>query len=108
VSQENVEIVRSIFELALRKRDLDAALPLFAEDALVDWSDSRAPYSGVYRGVAAIRRAFEGWQDAWDEWETKIVGSTEVDAETVVVAPTSPPVGAAAGSPSGPAAPGCG
>lgn len=86
MSQENVEIVRSIFELALRKRDLDAALPLFAEDALVDWSDSRAPYSGVYRGVAEIRRAFEGWQEAWDEWETKIVGSTEVDAETVVVA----------------------
>jgi ketosteroid isomerase-like protein len=49
MSQENVEIVRRSIE-AWNRRDLGAFLALFHPDAEMDWSRSRAPFKGVYRG----------------------------------------------------------
>ena len=85
MSQENVEIVRKVLDLAFVRRDFDAALRLFDAEGVVDWTDSRAPYSGIYRGHAEIRKAWEGWTDAWDEWNPQIEEAVVVDPETVVV-----------------------
>ena len=49
MSGENVEVVRRSFE-AWNRRDLLAWLAWFRSDAEVDWSRSRGPFQGVYRG----------------------------------------------------------
>jgi ketosteroid isomerase-like protein len=54
-------------------------------DVEFDWSNSRAPYVGVYRGEADVKDAWRTWLDAWDEWHPRIIESIEVDPETVVV-----------------------
>ena len=85
MSQENVDVVRTVFDLVFVKRDFDAALRLIDAEGVVDWTDSRAPYSGIYRGHAEIRKAWEGWTDAWDEWNPQIEEAIVVDPDTVVV-----------------------
>ena len=85
MSQENVEVVRTVLDLVFVKRDFDAALRLIDAEGVVDWTDSRAPYSGIYRGHAEIRKAWEGWTDAWDEWNPQIEEAIVVDPDTVVV-----------------------
>ena len=50
MAAHNVEIVRRFLELASGDRDFDAAMELAHPDAEFDWSNSRAPYRGVYRG----------------------------------------------------------
>jgi len=84
VEPATVEIVRRVWELVLQRRDFDAAAELVDEDAEFDWSDSRAPYGGVYRGHAELRAMWQHWLEAWDQWETEIVEATEVDAGTVL------------------------
>jgi ketosteroid isomerase-like protein len=49
MSQENVEIVRRSIE-AWNRRDMGAFLAFYHRDAELDWSRSRAPFKGVYRG----------------------------------------------------------
>jgi ketosteroid isomerase-like protein len=85
MSQENVEVVRTILDLAFVRRDFDAALRLIDAEGVVDWTHSRAPYSGIYRGHAEIRKAWEGWTEQWDEWNPQIEEAIVVDPETVVV-----------------------
>jgi ketosteroid isomerase-like protein len=63
MSQENVEIVRRSFE-AWNRRDLRTWLAFFHSDAEVDWSRSRSPFKGVYRG-------HREWETFWDVfWST--------------------------------------
>jgi ketosteroid isomerase-like protein len=85
MSQENVEIVRKVFDHGFVRRDFDAALSLIDPEAVMDWSDSRAPYSSIYRGHAEIRTAWVEWTEAWDEWNPYIKEAIEVDRETVVI-----------------------
>jgi ketosteroid isomerase-like protein len=86
VAPATVEIVRRVWELVLQRRDFDAAAAFIDDDAEFDWSNSRAPYGGVYRGHAELRAMWQLWLEAWEEWETEMVDPTEVDTETVVVA----------------------
>ncbi len=83
--QENAEIVRKVFGFGFVDGDLDAALELMDPEGVMDWSDSRAPYSGIFRGHAEIRRAWQGWRDAWDEWSPEIRETIDIDRETVVI-----------------------
>jgi ketosteroid isomerase-like protein len=81
----NAEIVRRFLELSLERRDFEAALELVHPDAEMDWSNSRAPYRGVYRGYAQAMTAWAAWLEAWDEWHTDVKEAIEVDPETVVI-----------------------
>ncbi len=85
MSQENVEIVRRVYAAASRG-DLDALLKDAAPEIEVDWSRSRGPHKGVYRGPAAARSLFEHMVDAWSEfhWEPEEL----IDAGETVVAAT--------------------
>ena len=85
MSRENVKVVRTVLDLVFVQRDFDAALRLIDAEGVVDWTDSRAPYSGIYRGHAEIRKAWEGWTNAWDEWNPQIEEAIVVDPDTVVV-----------------------
>jgi ketosteroid isomerase-like protein len=84
MSQENVEIVRRVFAFA--GHDLDANLEFIDADAVFDWTASRAPYSGLYRGHAEIRRFWQGFMEAWGEWTIEVQEAIEVDSETIVCA----------------------
>ena len=67
MSQENVEIVRHIYEAASR-RDSDAVLAAYDPD--VEWDVSRSRMArlvgeGFYRGHDGLRRFFRAYHDAW-------------------------------------------
>jgi ketosteroid isomerase-like protein len=85
MSPGNVEVIRRFWEFAVIRRDFDAALQLTHADVEFDWSDSRAPYRGLYRGNAQMQGAWRTWLEAWDEWIPEIREAIEVDPETVVV-----------------------
>jgi ketosteroid isomerase-like protein len=60
-----VELLRSLIEPANR-RDFHAMVSIYAPDAVFDTS----PWEmGTYEGPAAIRRLFENWIDAFEDFE---------------------------------------
>jgi uncharacterized protein len=65
MSQENVEIVRRMYE-AVNRRDLDAWSELL--DPEIEYHDAPGlPGGGVHNGREAVRRHAEGYLDAWSE-----------------------------------------
>ena len=83
MSQENVEIVRAHFD-ARNRRDLTTLLTLWRSDGEIDWSRSRGPLRGVYRGHRELE-AF--WNELWStfaELQVEPHGFTEVGSEVVV------------------------
>jgi ketosteroid isomerase-like protein len=66
MSQENVEVVRRIYE-AVASRDTATVLSLYDPD--VEWDFSRGPgivAAGIYRGHEGLRRWFREWYAAWE------------------------------------------
>src|SRR4051812_40947331 len=60
MSQENVEIVREIYE-CMNRRDWAAILAAFDEDVLLVVHDSVGPDAGSFRGREAVGRWFGDW-----------------------------------------------
>jgi ketosteroid isomerase-like protein len=83
MSQENVEIVRAVFEAANRS-DVPAMLKDAAPDFVYDHSRSLGPFVGVY-GLSETRQFLDEFFAAWGSlrWEV----SEFVDAGEQVVAP---------------------
>jgi ketosteroid isomerase-like protein len=65
MSEENVEIVRSIYG-ALNQGDLDAATR--PTDADFEITFQRGPNAGTHRGREAIRAIIEDQREAFDAW----------------------------------------
>jgi ketosteroid isomerase-like protein len=84
MSRENVEIVRRSTD-AFTRRDLDGIVENRAPDAVVDWSNSRAPEAGVYRGHDEIRAFAQRFLAAWDEVRIEIDDPIEVEDDLLVV-----------------------
>jgi ketosteroid isomerase-like protein len=85
VRTANAEVVRALSDALWMERDLDAALDLVHPEADFDWSDSRAPYHGHFKGHGELRRAFEVMMEAWDEWYPEFDEVIEVDRDTVLI-----------------------
>jgi len=70
MSQENVEIVRRVID-ARNRGDRDAAFAYAASDIEFDFSTSAGPWAGIYRGVEATRRLWDGLDEVFSElrWE---------------------------------------
>ena len=69
MSQENVEIVRRVFE-AFRAGDTERVLEMV--DPAIEWDLSRAatwPERPVYRGYDDVLRFFAEWTGEWDDYE---------------------------------------
>ena len=77
MSQENVEVVRRVMR-AFAGENLEAALRDIDPEAVLDWSSSEAPDSGLYMGHDAIR----AFMRARDE----VLGHRAVD-ETELITP---------------------
>jgi ketosteroid isomerase-like protein len=79
----NSEIVQDVVNSFWR--DKERLIAQLAPDAVMDWTASRAPYAGVYKGHDEIRRSWQATEEAWDEWTVEAVELIEPDAETVVL-----------------------
>jgi ketosteroid isomerase-like protein len=66
MSQENVEVVRGIWD-ADRRRDWEAVYSAYAPD--VQWDDHAGLWGdwGVARGPDGIREAWQRWHEAFEE-----------------------------------------
>jgi ketosteroid isomerase-like protein len=70
MSEENVEIVRRVYDAAVR-RDQEGALALY--DSEIEWDTSRRGTpgdmagSGIYRGHDGLRTWFRSWHEAWED-----------------------------------------
>ena len=81
MSQENVEIVRRIYE-RLNRGDAEGVVELCDDDFLMDMTE-RVFNPDTYRGPDGIRRFWEGVRDAWESYhwdveETRIAGDSVV------------------------------
>lgn len=65
---ENVEVVRRAVA-ELNRADLDAATEAFSEDFELDFTNSRGPMSGVYRGLSETREFMSSFFEPWAEVE---------------------------------------
>jgi ketosteroid isomerase-like protein len=82
---DNLDVVRRFWDATTISRDFDAAVELAQPDAEFDWSESRAPYAGVYRGADEGKQLWSTWLEAWEVWEPHIDEAIEIDSETVVI-----------------------
>jgi ketosteroid isomerase-like protein len=77
MSQENVEVVRTLFD-AFARRNHEAAFDYY--DADIEWDASRArewgdvDTAGVYHGHDSVRAYWRHWMSAWEDIE-----ATEVE-----------------------------
>ena len=71
MSQENVEIVRRLYE-AVQRNDTATVLALY--DPEVEWDFSRSPLATaleheIYRGHEGLRRWWREWRGAWESYK---------------------------------------
>ena len=87
MSQENVEIVRRIYDGMARR---DAATVLGLYDAELEWDSSRTIGSlmggRIYHGHDGLRTFFREWYEAWGNVEYGFGEFTEVGDRVVFVA----------------------
>jgi ketosteroid isomerase-like protein len=84
VSQENVEIVRRMYE-ASYGGDAEGALSYFDPNVLVDTSSAR-PDGVIGKGHEHLIATIGGWVDAWDEWREEIEEMRDLGDRVYVVA----------------------
>jgi uncharacterized protein len=84
MSQENVEIVRRLFD-ARNQGDVEAMLACLTPEIEFDYSASRGPWAGMFRGHQAVRRGWETLAETFDHvrWEA----DEFIDAGDTVVVP---------------------
>jgi ketosteroid isomerase-like protein len=84
MSQENLDVLRSLFD-AVARRDTASAAALY--DPEVEWDNTRGPLQGlierkVYRGHEGLghwwREYREPWESVWDEVEELIDAGDQV------------------------------
>jgi len=84
MSGENIEVVRRSTD-AYNRRDLDGLLETWAPEAVLDWSRSRGPEAGVYRGHDQIRAFVHDFLGAWEDARIELDDPVEVGGDVVVV-----------------------
>jgi len=83
MSQENVEVVRRVYEAAEGR---DAATVLSLYDTEVELDASRlGMFSKVFRGHDGLRELFAEWHDAWGEIEYSYEELIEAGEQVVAV-----------------------
>ena len=84
MSQENVELVRRIFD-SVSRGDVDGALEPTADDFVMDWSNSIGPARGVYRGKDQVRQLWASYLDAFGLLQWNPQEFIEVDDSRLIV-----------------------
>jgi ketosteroid isomerase-like protein len=86
MSEENVEIVRRIWE-ADQRRDVDAVHAAYAPD--IEWQDNTGMWGdwGVAHGLDGIRQAWSRWYEAFEDVQIEFGEVAEVGDNVVVTYP---------------------
>jgi ketosteroid isomerase-like protein len=82
MSEENVEIVRRMYE-AFQRGDFDGALAYFDPEVEVD--ASVRVDEGIGHGRDAVATMVARWVGAWDDWREEIEEMRDVGRHVVVV-----------------------
>jgi ketosteroid isomerase-like protein len=83
MSQENVETVQRHNE-AWNRRDLTAWVASYSSGAEIDWSRSRGPLKGVYRGHGELEVFWDAFWSTFEDVQVEMHSFTEVGSEVVV------------------------
>jgi ketosteroid isomerase-like protein len=83
MSQENVEVVRRMYE-AFHGGDIEAALGQLAADVLVDASNAR-PDVPVGKGPEHMRSVVATWVSAFDDWSEEIEEFRDLGSRVLVL-----------------------
>jgi ketosteroid isomerase-like protein len=87
MSDGNMELVHR-FYASWSDRNIDAIMEFVAPDVEFDWTESRSPYQGIYRGRDGIMRFWRDQAEAWEEFRIELVEAIEC-GPGVLVAVTS-------------------
>ena len=82
MSGENLETVRRHIEV-WNRRDLTKWLASFHPDAEIDWSRSRGPLKGVYRGHGELETFWGEFWSTFEDVQLETHGLTEEGSEVV-------------------------
>jgi ketosteroid isomerase-like protein len=88
VSEENVQIVRRVYDAVARH---DTATVLAAYDPDVEWDLSRSLWGDltgrpVYRGHEDLRAFYREWYEAWGKYDEAVEELIEAGEHVIVVA----------------------
>jgi ketosteroid isomerase-like protein len=83
MSEENVETVRRHIG-GWNRRDPTAWLASFSSGAEIDWSRSRGPLKGVYRGHGELEVFWDAFWSTFEDVQVEMHSFTEVGSEVVV------------------------
>jgi ketosteroid isomerase-like protein len=83
MSRENVEVVRRHTE-AWNRQDLRTWLASYSSGGELDWSRSRGPLKGVYRGPGELEVFWDAFWSTFEDIQVEMHGFTEVGSEVVV------------------------
>jgi ketosteroid isomerase-like protein len=83
MSEENIGAVQRHFE-GWNRRDLKKWLASYHPDAEIDWSRSRGPLKGVYRGHVEHEVFWGEFWSTFEDVQVEVHGFTEVGSEVVV------------------------
>jgi ketosteroid isomerase-like protein len=81
MSQENVELVRSIFA-AWERGDFSSAEWAHPE---IEYAHAAGPAPGRWTGLAGMAEGWRGFLSAWEEWRVEADEYRELDGERVLV-----------------------
>jgi ketosteroid isomerase-like protein len=83
MSEENVDAARRHIQ-AWNRRDLATWLDSFPLDGELDWSRSRGPLKGIYRGHEELRSFWDELWSMFEDIQLETHGFTDAGSEVVV------------------------
>jgi ketosteroid isomerase-like protein len=83
MSEENVEIVRQMYE-AFHRGDAEGTLSYFDPDVVVDASKAR-PDGGRGQGREQLNAIVTAWMGTWDEWREEIAEMRDLGSRVLVL-----------------------
>jgi ketosteroid isomerase-like protein len=83
MSQENIEKVRRFYE-RWSARDFDGVLGLVTQDVEIDWSESQAPFQGVYTGRDGVLQFWKTQTDTWETFHVELIEAIECGPDCLI------------------------
>ena len=79
----SIELVRGFYR-SWSDRNIDGVLKLADPDIEFDWSESRSPYQGVYRGHEGLVRFWREQTEAWEKFNIELVEAIDCGPDCVI------------------------
>ena len=83
MSQENAEVMEALND-AVRRGDLDGVLDCVHAEVELDWSASRSPWNGIYKGHDGLMRFWTEQIDVMKDFSLELAEALEGDRERIL------------------------